>query len=159
MTAPGRSTWRYKETAKEFHARHNYAPYTMVPNTALESEMADTTLPNRDRVLAAIRRYSWGNLSDYAVDVMPRVDPNDPEPRPLTYSDFVRILKMPVSSVFDVCSVLKEQKYLRSDTPYLYPDDKSQPSLFTSRSGPPSDEKTLESNSDSTESPSPYLRF
>ena len=84
MSASARAKWKYAEAAKAFNARRGYARYTMTPNTALEAEMMDINLRPAWRILAAVRRFSWGNLSDFAVDAMPKIEASDPEPRPLT---------------------------------------------------------------------------
>jgi hypothetical protein len=147
MNGPARTKWKYTEKAKEFHAAHAYSPYMMMWIPVVEAEMRDSNLPKQNRVLAAIRRYSWGHFSIYAMDRMPQVDPGDPEPQPLTQEGLARILKLSPSLVSEAVALLKKQGYLRADSSFLYPDDKIQPSLFASLNTPPSDIKTSESDS------------
>jgi hypothetical protein len=59
-----RAKWKYSEKASEYHRRHKYARYTMDFVSTLEAEMCDASLSKEHRVLAAIKRFSWGNLSD-----------------------------------------------------------------------------------------------
>src|SRR4051794_37953897 len=57
-----RSKWKYADKATEFHRRNNYPRYTMDLNSTLEAEMRDPELSKEHRILAAIKRYSWGYL-------------------------------------------------------------------------------------------------
>ena len=82
MSSTTRATWKYAEYAKAFHARHGYAPYTMTPNSVLETEMLDRNLPPQWRILSGVRRFSSGNLSEIAVDEMPKPDPSILTPEP-----------------------------------------------------------------------------
>jgi hypothetical protein len=64
--SPDEHNW--KDVAKDFHSRNNWAKFTMDFNSSMEGIMADRTAAPRERVLAWIKRYSWGHYSDFAVD-------------------------------------------------------------------------------------------
>lgn len=146
----GRQSWLYKEEAKAFHAKRGFKPFTMVPNETLEVEMMNAAIAKEFRVLTAIRRFSWGNLCEYAVDAMPPKKPGDPKPRPLTQDQLGERLAISRSSMSEACRLLKEQGFVRADHPYLVPEEKISP--LDSVENP-------ESNPDSTVISSPYLRF
>lgn len=150
MNPTGRQTWKYKEEAKKYHKSHGYEPYTMIWNQTVEAEMLHKGLPKEMRVLAAVRRYAWGNLSDWAVDAMPAKTATDPKPRPLTQERLGEILAIPKSQMSDACIFLKDQGYLRKNHLYLYPEEKLSPLDST---------KDLGVGSNSNDSRSPYLRF
>jgi hypothetical protein len=134
----------------------------MVPNTVLEQEMYDVSLPNWYRVLSCIRRFSWGHLSDFAVDAMPQLDATDPRPRLHTQDAIASRLNVPTSSVSAACIWLKEKKYLLPRGPELYPDDKQQPSLFASHITLGSTASAIKSpgvETDSMDLPTPFGTF
>jgi len=122
MKTPGRQTWKYKEVAKKYHEKHEYKPYTMIWNSALEAEMFDGSLSKEVRVLAAIRRYSWGNLSDWAVDAMPKIEDLDQRPQPMTQQKIGEVLGLVPSLMSHACIFLRDQGYLKKDHIYLYPE-------------------------------------
>ena len=62
----GKLDWKVKADA--FHARMDKAKYTMDFNTSMEAIMSDTSAAPRERVLAWIKRKSWGNLDELAID-------------------------------------------------------------------------------------------
>jgi hypothetical protein len=112
----------YSQRANEFRKRRGWKRYMMVPNETLEREMLDPVLPNEIRILYAIRRYSWGNLSDYAVaDVWLK---DEERPRPLTQKQIGEKIGIANSTANDSVSLLKKAGYLKTDHPYLYPLDK-----------------------------------
>ena len=135
-SAPARRKWKYAEKAKEFHARHGFAPYVMVPSAALEADMHHPDLTADERLVAAVRRFSFGNLCDYAVDAMPRVDPGDPEPKPYGIVRLAELLKIPKSTLSEAGDRLEAQNRLRKDGDLLYANDNSQPTLWASLRGP-----------------------
>jgi hypothetical protein len=157
-----RVRWKYADIAKEFHRRHGHARYAMDFISALEAEMRDTELSKEHRVLAAIKRYAWGNLSDVAVTCMQKVAPEDPEPRPLTQADFARILHMSAATVSEACTSLRDRFYLRPSIRELYPEDHQGGKSSRPASQPRSSESvdvTLESDSNSSNSTSLFVRF
>src|SRR5207249_8815005 len=101
-----RVRWKYADKATEFHRSHGYARYAMDFLATLEAEMHDAELSKEHRVLAAIKRFAWGNFSDFAVTSLPRMAADDPEPRPLTQSDLAHMLKMSAASVSEACALL-----------------------------------------------------
>jgi len=147
---PPAQKWQYTKDAQEFHKKHGRKSYTMTWNVTVEAEMMDKSLPKEARVLAAIRRYSWGNLSDFAVDAMPQKKPLDPKPESLSQQRLGDILGLRPASMSEAVTFLKERGYLRKDHPFLFPED-SVSLLDASESLP------LDSNS--TKSDSPYLRY
>ena len=94
----------------------------MTPNETLEKEMLDPVMPPEIRVLYAIRRHSWGNLSDYAVMEVWLSD--EERPRPVSQKVIGEKIGMPNSSVNDCVKLLKQAGYLKNDHPYLFPLDK-----------------------------------
>jgi hypothetical protein len=115
----------YSQRANEFRKRRGWKRYMMVPNETLEKEMLDPVLPNEIRVLYAIRRYSWGNLADFAVlDVWLK---EENKPRPLTQKQLGENIGLSSSTVNDSVQKLKQVGYLKTDHPYLYPIDKLDP--------------------------------
>jgi len=168
MRAPLRARWKYADHAKAFHARHGHAPYTMTPNAALEAEMNDPGLPAQWRFLAAVRRFSWGHLSDFAVDAMPKIGSADPEPRPMTQQAICRAMNppMPESTGSVAANWLKSSGYLRPEYDNLYPVDNRQSLQFASIRSPDFTEKLTGVNSDSmnsdelgTSKQTPFARF
>lgn len=147
---PAAQKWQYTKDAQEFHKKHGRKSYTMTWNVTVEAEMMDKSLPKEARVLAAIRRYSWGNLSDFAVDAMPQKKPTDQKPESLSQQRLGEILGLRPASMSESIVFLKERGYLRKDHPFLLPEDLV--SLLDS-------EKNLGVGSHSTNSDSPYLRF
>lgn len=147
---PARQEWRHTKEAQAFHRKHGHKAYTMTWNDTVEAEMMDEALPKEARVLAAIRRYSWGMLSDFAVDAMPQKKPTDPKPETLSQLRLGKILGLNKSSMNEACIYLKDRGYLRKDHPFLFPEDHV--SLLDSTEG-------LGVDPNSTESRSPYLRF
>jgi hypothetical protein len=141
---------KLREISKEFRARHGYKPFTAMPNETLESEMMDSSLPKEARTLTGIRRFSWGNLSDWAVDAPPKVIQGDKDPQPITQEQLAKILGISKSSTNEACLFLKEQGYLKIDHPYLFPEEKlmSLESTKHNRVDP-----------NSPDSHSPFLRF
>jgi hypothetical protein len=130
VSAPRRK-WKYSEKASDFHGNHNYAPYTMAFNAALDKAAADEDLTAADlRAFIGIIRHSWGNLSDVPVDGMPKVDRDDREPSKMTQEQFGRTIMLSQSSVSQAKSRLRERGYLKSNTEDVYPDDQQEPSLF-----------------------------
>lgn len=148
---PGeRKPWNLRNLAREYHARKNYAPYTMVWNQTLKADMMDKALAKETRVLVCIRHYAWGNFSDWAVEGPPSTEAGALKPRPMTQERIAEILGIPVSLVSKACRFLKEQGFLKADHLFLYPEDSINPSEST---------EVLESDSNSGNSHSPYLRF
>jgi hypothetical protein len=121
-----RIKWKYDDKAKEFHRRHNHARYAIDFIAALQAEMVDSALSKEHRVLAGIKRFAWGNLSDFAVDCMPRVGPDDPEPRRMNQAALARRLGMSTATVSEACSVLRARRYIRGGIDELWPDDRSE---------------------------------
>lgn len=147
---PTQTPGGWKKAAADFHRRHGKKLFTMTWNSTIEAEMQDKGLAKETRLLAAIRRYSWGNLSDYAVDGLPPKRATDPKPKPLTQIQLGEMLGLRPASVSEGISYLKERGYLRQDHQFLYPEDDV--NLLES-------EKNRQSNSNCTNSTSPYLRF
>jgi hypothetical protein len=88
---PTKKPWKYKAAAEEFRKHHGMAAYTIDFNPTLEAERADPNLRMQQRIWSCIKRQAWGNLSDVCVDAMPKVESNDPTPRPLTQADIARL--------------------------------------------------------------------
>ena len=143
---------KLREEAKKFRARHGYKPYTMVPNSTFETEMKSTGMPKEFRVLAAIRRLSWGNLSDFAVDALPPVMPSDPKPQAVTQEGLMQYVGLSKTTIHEAVAILRKKGFLRPD--------KGSKELW-----PAEDLSSLESvnnfgvDSDSTNSDSPFIRF
>jgi hypothetical protein len=157
-----RVKWKYADKAADFHRRHGYARYTMDFISTLETEMRDPELSKEHRALAAIKRYSWGNLSDFAVSGMPKIGPDDPEPRPLTQAELARGIGMSAATMSEACRVLRERFYVRSGVQDLYPEEQKAGTSFRSASQlSPSGSVNLaqESNSNSANGDSPFVRF
>lgn len=114
-----RREWKYAKWAAEFNARHGfrYAPDYL---TMLEREMRDSTLTAHQRFMAGMKRFAWGNLSDVAVDCMPKVDRDDPEPRPLTQAKFGELTGLSPGAVSEAATFYRTEGYLRADHPNLY---------------------------------------
>jgi len=148
--------------AAEFHRRHNHARYTMDFVSTLEREMRNTELSKEHRALAAIKRFAWGNLSDFAVTCMPKVGPDDPKPRPVTQAELARLIGMSSATMCEACTSLRERSYVRRGIPDLYPEDQQPGTSFRSASQLSHSESvnlTKESNSNSANGNSPFIRF
>lgn len=122
----------------------------MTWNVTLEALMMDRHLPKEIRILMAVQRYAWGNLSDYAVDAMPQKKPTDPKPESLSQQRLGDILGLKAASMSEGVVFLKERGHLRKDHPFLFPEDSV--NLLESP-------EILESSSNCTNSSSPYFRF
>ena len=142
----------YSQRANEFRKRRGWKRYMMTPNETLEKEMLDPVLPAEIRVLYAIRRYAWGNLSDYAVaEVWLKAESR---PFPLTQKAIGEKIAMAGSSINDAIQLLKKAGYLKSDHPFLYPLDK----VFNSTDDVESD--TCDTRNSSVPNiDSPFIRF
>ena len=113
----------YAAKANEFRKRRGWKKYMMVPNETLEKEMMDPVWPPEMRVLFAIRRLSWGNLNDFAVDGIKLKD-SDPTPRPTTQKKLADLLDIKPPTINKAVSFLKKSGYLDSDHRFLFPLDK-----------------------------------
>ena len=112
--------------------------------------MMDESLDIDHRVLIALRRYAWGNLSDFAVDALPAQRANDSVPRPITQEWLARKLNVSESTISKSVAFWKERGYLREKHPFLFPEDS-----VNSLDSP----EDLESDSDSSKYRSLYLRL
>jgi hypothetical protein len=115
--------WKYKKEFSAFHKKHGGKFFTPTWNDSLEKEMQDETLEPEWRAWSGIRRFSWGNLSDWAVDGMPAQDPKDPKPRPMTQEKLGSILGLSPATMSRACSFLRDGGYLKKDHLYLCPQD------------------------------------
>lgn len=145
------SSWPYTKLAQAFHKENGRNPYTMVPNRTLEVEMVDEKLSKETRVLACIRRYAWGNLSKFAVNAMPQINPNDPRPKPITQDDIGRILGFSKSTVSDACKRLRAQKWISKNRDLLFPENRITPlgsttNVTASSGGPNYDSPSIRFN-------------
>lgn len=94
----------------------------------------DEYVPSETRVLMAIELFAWGNLSDYALDRMPRATleglgtgPDDPtKARPMTQKRLGELIGMKKSTVNDAVKTLKNSGYLKEHV-YLFPNDSVKP--------------------------------
>jgi len=120
----GRQPWDWRDEGKNFHKAHGYTPYTMMWNKTLEAEMMDEDLPREIRVLSAVRRYAWGNFSDWAVTHKPRKKETDPAPKPLTQEMLADILGIGTSQMSKIIGFLKQQSYLRENHPHMFPEER-----------------------------------
>jgi hypothetical protein len=157
-----RAKWKYQDKATEFHIGHRYARYAIDFLATLEAEMYDPELSKEHRVLAGIKRFAWGHLSDVAVNCMPKLGPEDPEPRPLTQADFARRIKMSPASVSEACTFLRDRGHLRCGVKELYPEDHPIGELSRSASKLSQSQSvnlTAEPNSDSSNGDSPFVLF
>jgi hypothetical protein len=155
--APGRGKWRYAEMAKQFHASHNYTPFTMVDNEDLERLARDPRFDKHTRIYTGVYRLSRGNLCEIAVDAMPQLDASDPQPQPYTQARFAAWVEVSESEVSRGVTDLKQWGYLRSDTPQLSIEDR--PPLFAGVRGPSLNHpKNLTSDFDARNSSSPFVR-
>lgn len=157
-----RRTWTYSERAKEFHASRGYSRYTMDFNATLEAEMVDEGLHATHRVLACVKRYAWGNLCDYAVDALPPQGTEDRKPTPLTQVHVAERTKLSEATVSETCAKLRALGYLRDKGALLWPEDQINGPLFKQAAPRESRDRRrerLECNSDSPNSPSPFLRY
>lgn len=145
-----RQPWQYKKDALQYHRSIGYPAYTMVFNAALEAEMKDARMPKESRVLAAIKRFSWGRYCDYAVDALPPKELGDPKPRPLTQETIGEIIGLSTSTISEACIFLKQAGYLRKSHAFLFPEKLLNPLESSEDFG---------GDPDSTDSHSPYLRF
>lgn len=136
-TAQQTTKWAYKDEFSAFHRKHGRKYFTPIWHSVLEAEMMDHSLENEWRVWSAIRRYSWGNLSDWAVDGMPAQN-GQPKPRPLTQDRLAEILGISPKRMSEACIFLRKKGYLR-DHLYLFPEDKNDSSpLESSKQDPDS---------------------
>ena len=124
----------YAVKANEFRKRRGWKKYMMVPNETLDKEMMDAVWPPEMRVLFAIRRYSWGNLNDFAVDGI-KLQESDPSPRPTTQKQLSELLDIPAPTVNKAVSFLKKAGYLDPNHMYLCPLDKVTSLESTDESG------------------------
>jgi len=149
-----RQPWDWREEGKQFHKAHGYTPYVMFWVKTLEAEMRDESLPNELRVLAAIRRYAWGNFSDFAVTEKPKRKESDPTPRPLTQLQLSDIVGIQPSHLSENIQFLKSQGYLRENHRFLFPEELESPFESAKDSNGNRSQIPTPSNFDS-----PYLRF
>jgi hypothetical protein len=159
---PPRVRWKHADRAAEFHRSHGYARYAMDFVATLETEMHDTEVSKEHRVLAAIKRFSWGNFSDFAVTGMPKVAPDDPEPRPITQAELARIIETSAATMSEACTNLRNRSYLRAGVQELYLVDQQAGDLFrsaTNLGGSQAVNLKLESNSNSSNGDLPFARF
>ena len=108
----------------------------MVPNETLDKEMMDPVWPPEMRVLFAIRRYSWGNLNDFAVDGI-KLQESDPAPHPTTQKQLSELLLDILAPTVNkaVSFLKKERRYLDPNHMYLCPLDKVTSLESTDESG------------------------
>jgi hypothetical protein len=133
MSAPSpRRKWKWTAKAQEFKASHGHARYVMDFVATLEAEMQDPTFDSVHRTWAAIKRYSWGNLSDVVVDALPRVDEDDPTPNVQTQAFIAEKTGQSTGAVSEACTLLREHYYLRDGVTGLYPEDQQAGPLFGS---------------------------
>lgn len=139
----------YAQLANKFRKQKGWKSYVMEPKEELGRVMKDDAMPKEVRILAGIKLHSWGNLSDYAVDRMPAVRPNDPKPSPFTQKQMAEIIGIQESSMSQGVQNLRELGYLRNHR-FLFPEDSVKP-LESS--------EFLAVTSDCMNSHSPFLRF
>jgi hypothetical protein len=125
--ATARLPWNHHLEAKAFHKSHKYTPYVMIWVKTLEAEMMNEELPREWRVLAAIRRFSWGNFADIAVTTKPKKKPTDELPRPMTQDRLSEILGIRPSRMTDIVKFLRETGFLRKNHQYLFPEELESP--------------------------------
>lgn len=142
--------WGHKTEFAAFHKRHGRKWFTPTWNTTVEADMRDKSLPKEARVLMAIRRYSWGNLSDFAVDCMPPKKVTDQKQQALSQERLGEMLGLRPASMSEACTFLKDRGYLRKNHLFLYPEDEV--TVLDSANN-------LESDSNSTNFDSPFVRF
>jgi hypothetical protein len=105
-----------------------------------------------------LKLVEWGNLSDAPVDVMPAIEPTDPQPRELSQAEIAARLGISASTFSEGCSELRAKGYLPANSTSLRLVDRRVSRPATDRSPQNADDLNAESNSDSTNS-SPYLLF
>lgn len=145
-----RKPWKLRKLAKEYHARKDYAPYTMVWHRTIEKDIMNPSLPLEMRVLIAIRHLTWGNFSEWATEEPPAEDPGTPKPKPVTQEFLARLLQKTPGQISVCCTYLKDEGSLRKNHIYLVPEDHINPSESVNNSGV---------SSDSRNSSSSFLRY
>lgn len=111
MSAPGgngRTPWTHSQTAKEFHAGHKHAPYSMAFNARLEAEARNPELDPVHRFMAAGTRLAWGHLSDIIVDRMPPKNGDGPRQRPMNQKQLAEWMVIGESALSDAISEAEE---------------------------------------------------
>lgn len=132
---PINRTSPYTTRAKEFRIRRRWKNYMMKPPEAIMRIICDPYVANETRVLMGIEFFAWANLSDWAIDRMPKASleglgsgPDDPTRAvPMTQKRLGELIGMPLSTVNDAVKTLKASGYLRNHK-YLFPEDSVKPS-------------------------------
>jgi len=76
------------------------------------------------RLLLLVWRLSWGNFSDTPVDQMPKVHPNDPEPRNVNQAGLATRLGVSPSSVSEICAFWRLHGIFRKGVEEVWPEDR-----------------------------------
>lgn len=127
---PQKRSWKWKEPAQTWRSRNGDPFYTMVFNPQLENIIEDTGLPHLPRAIAFVFRTANGNLSDYCVDCMPKMDDRDSVPKRLTQTDMAAQLGISPASASAAVKFMREHNILLRETGGLYPNPCVEPDLF-----------------------------
>lgn len=124
----------YATRANEFRKRRRWKSYMMKPPEAIMRIACDVCVPSETRVLTASELFAWANLSDWALDRIPKASveglgygPDDPtRAAPMSQKRLGELIGMKTSTVNDAVKTLKASGYLRSHK-YLFPEDSVKP--------------------------------
>ena len=139
MTAPPHSTpsdrpqkrsWKYKEAAQAYRESHGDPFYTMVWNEQLDALIDDSRVPLYTRGIAWVLRTSQGNLSEFCVNCMPKMDDRDPLPVRLNQTDMKERLKCSAGSASNLLRSYRKCEIILPETEGIYVNDRIAPDLF-----------------------------